>query len=98
MKKVTLKQGRYSISRERDGRGDAGMMLQSLDPKTGEQVGENGDIIMGCAIQCGSFFAGTYSSQDWWLTTPVTEFIEISEDKSMVKFRTGNSIYIAKSF
>jgi hypothetical protein len=61
-------------------------------------IGENGEIHVGCSIQCGNFYARSYSGQDWWLTTDVTEILETNEDNSYVKFKTGNSVYIAKSF
>ena len=95
---IKLNGGRYSLKRERDGRGDSGPMFRSIDPSTGKKKGEEGEIHMGCAIQCGTFFARSYSAQDWWLTTPVTEILEISDDGNTVKFKTGNSIYIARAF
>jgi hypothetical protein len=93
---IKLKRGRYSLRRVRDGMGDSGHMLRALDPKTAEQVGENGDIAIGCAVQCGSIYARSYQHQDWWLTTPITEILEISDDKDYVKFKTGNSLYELK--
>ncbi len=39
----------------------------------------------------GSITARTYSDQDYWLTTVVTEIIEDKGD--YVKFKTGNSVY-----
>ena len=98
MEKVRLgKERRYSLSRTRDGAGDSGMMLRSLDPKTGNQAGEFGDIVVGHVIQCGTQFARTFGS-DWWMTTPVTEIISVNEDKTEVVFKTGNSEYKARSF
>ena len=87
-----LKNGTYYLDRETDASGDYGPMLKSLNSK-GEQVGENGELHFGCAIQCGSFFARTMQWQDWWLTTPITEFIEISQDGKYCKFKTKNSVY-----
>ena len=69
---VKLKPGHYYMSREGDGAGDSGTMLRSLD-ETGKQVGENGELHLGCSIQCGSHFARTMQWQDWWLTTPILE-------------------------
>ena len=39
----------------------------------------------------GSATARTYSDQDYWLTTPVTEILEDEGDR--VLFKTGNSTY-----
>lgn len=89
--------GPYSLIRERDGVGESGQMLKSINPKTGKQEGENGEVILGCALQCGSFYARTYQVQDWWLTTPVTEILEQAEDGAWVKVKTGNSVYMVKS-
>jgi hypothetical protein len=47
----------------------------------------------------GSVTARSYSNQDWWLTTPITEILEEEERKGgedegyYCKFKTGNSIY-----
>ena len=92
MTSITLAGSTYHLSRERDGAGDSGPMLNAINP-SGERVGENGELHLGCSVQCGSFYARTMQWQDWWLTTPITEFLEISEDKTKVKFKTGNSIY-----
>ena len=102
---IKLKPGKYSLSREGDGAGDSGPRLMSLtDPDKKDfhydeliRVGENGEIHVGCRIECGSINGRTYSEQDFWLTTPVTEILEVSEDKDYVKFKTGNSTYIVKS-
>lgn len=91
--KVVVKRGRYRLARDRDGAGDAGFSLVSLDPITGERVGEHGELHLGARIQCGSHYARSYTYQDWWMTTAITEFLEVSEDNSYVKFKTGNSVY-----
>jgi hypothetical protein len=49
----------------------------------------------------GSPYARTYSRQDWWQTTPITEILEerIEEDGTeYVRFKTGNSEYEWKKF
>lgn len=104
---ISLGQGSYSLHRERDGAGDSGTIFKSLRWPEGKeactlneltQVGEIGEIHLGCAIYCGSVYARSYSQQDWWLTTPVTEFLDVKDDgvNIEVRFRTENSIYIAK--
>jgi hypothetical protein len=54
--------------------------------------------VVGCSLLVGSVTARTYSSQDYWLTTVVTEIIEERKDKDgyleFVRFKTLNSEYI----
>jgi len=91
---------RYSLVRERDGAGDSGPMLMPFDWSKRAEVGKNGTIQIGLGVKCGSIYGRTFSNQDWWLTTPVTEIIEQGKDKdgSWVKFRTGNSVYTVRGF
>lgn len=53
--------------------------------------------VVGCSLLVGSVTARSYSDQDYWLTTVVTEIIEekLSEDGfiELVKFKTQNSLY-----
>ena len=44
-----------------------GPMLESINPETLETT--SGVIKVGCRIRCGSIYARTYASQDWWLTS-----------------------------
>ena len=46
---------------------------------------------VGCSLLVGSVTARSYSDQDYWLTTKVTEIVE--ESAISVKFKTENSIY-----
>lgn len=52
---------------------------------------------IGCSVLIGSVTARSYSSQDYWLTTPVTEIIEERRNEEglleYVRFRTKNSEY-----
>lgn len=79
----------YRIS---DGAGDSGSMSIAFG------LDENGKVVemgnrpkLGCLMRVGSLTARSYSRQDYWTTTPVTEILEETED--YVKFKTGNSIY-----
>ena len=53
--------------------------------------------VVGCSLLVGSVTARSYSDQDYWLTTVVTEIIEekLTEDGfiELVKFKTQNSLY-----
>ncbi len=75
-----------------DGTGDSGAMSIAY------KVDEHGKMIemgnrpkVGCYMRVGSVTARSYSFQDYWTTTLVTEIIEERED--YVKFKTGNSVY-----
>ena len=77
------------LIRERDGEGYFGSRVESFDPVTGKLVGDR--PMVGCALRVGTMTAGTYSSRDWWMTTPITEII--SEDDNEIRFKTKNSTY-----
>lgn len=47
--------------------------------------------IVGCSLLVGSVTARSYSSQDYWLTTLITEIVE--ETNEYILFKTENSIY-----
>lgn len=81
------------LTRVTDGAGDSGSLVQSIewneDGTFKQVVGDR--PIVGCSMLVGSVTARSYSDQDYWLTTRVTEIMEESEE--YVKFRTDNSIY-----
>jgi hypothetical protein len=88
------------LRRTRDGAGDAGARSEAIawneDGTFKEIVGRRPTI--GCSLLVGSVVARSYSNQDFWLTTPVTEILEEEErtgeeDGYYCKFKTGNSIY-----
>jgi len=95
--KLKLKQGKYSVVRISDNSGDSGPILMSLD-ENGDQVGDNGELHVGCNVQCGSIYARTFQQQDYWLTTEITEIFDVNEDKTYAKFKTKNSLYEVESF
>lgn len=76
-------------------------MLVPVDLDTGKE-GESGLIEVGKSIKCGSYFARSYSYQDWWMTTPVTAIYDYEEDAvegtSSCKVKTGNSVYTCRGF
>lgn len=81
------------ITRVTDGKGDMGGLSQAI------KWNENGtfkEVIserptIGCSMLVGSVTARSYSDQDYWLTTEITEILEESDD--YVKFKTKNSEY-----
>ena len=89
---------KYALVRERDGAGDSGPMSEAawLDEDGKVQVEENARPRVGVAMKVGTYFARTMSSQDWWMTTPITEILE--DEGNRVRFRTGNSVYVWKCF
>ncbi len=93
----------YWMHRTRDGMGDSGSMSMALVPT----YDENGKVVdveyvnnarpqVGYVMRVGSGIARSYSAQDWWQTTVITEIIEDTVDENggeYVRFKTGNSIY-----
>ena len=93
----------YWMYRERDSSGDSGGMSMALVP-TYDENGKVTDIEyihnarpqVGYVMRVGSILGRSYSAQDWWQTTAISEILEdtINEDGSeYVRFKTGNSIY-----
>lgn len=85
------------LRRKSDGAGDSGANSQAIQWKedgTFDKVVSDRPTI-GCSMLVGSVTARSYSRQDYWLTTPVTEILEEKEDDNglYVMFKTGNSIY-----
>lgn len=95
---VKLNPGKYSLIRQRDGAGDAGPVLICYKIENGQMVDrqENGVLKVGYNVECGSITARTYSAQDYWLTTEITEFIDVDPEGNSCTFKTGNSVYEAK--
>jgi len=83
----------YSLSRVGDLRGDSGGMSQAIKWKEDGTVDEivSDRPTLGCSMRVGSITARSYSDQDWWLTTEVTEIL--IDEVDYVKFKTGNSLY-----
>lgn len=86
------------LKRLSDNKGDQGSLSQAIawnEDGSFKEVLSNKPII-GCSMLVGSQSARSYSSQDYWLTTLVTEIIEEKTDENdrlYVKFKTENSIY-----
>ncbi len=83
------------LKRIGDGAGDQGSTSQAI---LWDNEGKLKTIVshkptVGCSMLVGSPNARTYLSQDYWLTTIVTEILEESSDETYVKFKTGNSTY-----
>ena len=81
------------LSRIPDGAGDEGARSEAIkwndDGTMDKVVGRKPTV--GCSMLVGSLTSRSYSRQDYWLTTVVTEILEDTED--YVKFKTENSIY-----
>lgn len=82
----------YKIIRERDEVGDSGNMSTALWIEGDEVKYEhNARPRVGVALRVGSLIARSYSYQDYWQTSIITEILEDTENR--VRFRTGNSVY-----
>lgn len=94
--RVDLPEGKYRLSRLADRRGDSGPWIEAFDWTTRQGV-EQRALLLGKGVRCGSPYGRTLHAHDWWLCTPITEFLEISDDKKYVKFKTeSGSTYEVK--
>ena len=91
IKVAKLKGGYFYLSREGDQEGDCGPMLLSLKPISLDKKGKNGEVHVGCHIQCGSLTERSFQWQDFWITTPVVKILEVHDKE--IRFQTRNSIY-----
>ena len=92
---------RYSLVRDDGVVGDSGPMCQILDAESYKPIPGETYPRVGCGVRVGSLYGRTFSSQDWWQTSPVLEIIDESVDDDghrSVKFRTRSSIYNWKEF
>jgi len=85
------------LIRESDGEGESGARSEAIqwnEDGTFDKVISNRPVV-GCSMLVGSVTARSYSTQDYWLTTKVTEILEEKEENGIlyVRFKTGNSIY-----
>jgi hypothetical protein len=92
---------KYSLYREDGFVGDSGPMCEILDSESYKPIKGEHYPSIGCGVRVGSFNGRTYSNQDWWQTSPVTEILEESVDDEgyrTVKFKTRSSVYHWKEF
>jgi hypothetical protein len=92
---------RYSLVRDSDGSGDSGLMCEILDAESYKPIPDVTYPRIGCGVRVGSLNARTYTGQDWWQTSPVTEIIQETindEGYWTVKFKTRSSTYTWKEF
>jgi len=100
-----------SLKRTSDGMGDSGSMSMALwlsDIAEGvEQRSTQHEARprVGVAMRVGSRASRSFSAQDWWQTTLITEILEESSEQTedgdtveVVRFKTGNSTYVWKKF
>ena len=87
----------YNLYRIPDEKGDTGGSSKAI---AWNEDGTLKDVIdykpiVGCSMQVGSVTARSYSNQDWWMTTEVTEILEEikNDDTHYIRFKTGNSEY-----
>jgi hypothetical protein len=83
----------YILKRCSDGVGDSGGMSDAIfiDVDDTVRVEHNARPRLGARMRIGSTFARSYSHQDYWTMTPITEIID--DSPNYVKFRTSNSVY-----
>ncbi len=94
----------YSLYRTRDEAGDSGNMSMALwkDPVSGEIESEHNAVPrVGVVMRVGSSYARSYSGQDYWQTTYISEILEDRNEEDgthYIRFKTGNSEYEWRSF
>lgn len=92
---------RYSLYREDGLVGDNGPMCEILDAENYQPIPDVTYPRVGCGVRVGSPYGRSYSSQDWWQTSPVTEILQETIDDEghrTMKFKTRSSTYIWKEF
>jgi len=92
---------RYSLIRQDRHAGDSGLMCEILDNESYKPIPGETYPRVGCGVRVGSPFARSYSAQDWWQTSPITEITdEWTDDKGFrhMRFKTKNSTYIWEEF
>ena len=92
---------KYSLVREDRQAGDSGPLCEILDAESGMPIPGETYPRVGCGVRVGSIYSRSYSGQDYWQTTPITEILHESIDDAgywAVKFKTKNSIYTWKEF
>lgn len=82
-----------TLKRVGDGAGDSGARVDAIawnEDGTFKEIVAH-EPVVGCSLMVGSISARSYSSQDYWLTTPITKILEQRE--GYCKFATENSEY-----
>ena len=88
---------RYALSRIDGTAGDSGPLCEILDSESYKPIPGETYPRVGCGVRVGSPYARSYSAQDWWQTSPITEILEETVDRDgyrIVKFKTRNSVYV----
>lgn len=83
----------YFMYRIGDNAGDSGAMstIYWRDDNNLLQYEDNARPRVGVWIKVGSLYARSYTAQDYWMTTPITEIVE--DRDGYVRFKTRNSEY-----
>lgn len=85
------------LRRIRDGAGDEGARVEAISWNEDGSFKEVVDDkpVVGCSLLVGSVTARTFSTKDYWITTPIISILEqVQTDEGLyVKFTTENSSY-----
>ncbi len=82
--------GRVTLTRERDGVGDAGSMLLAVHPD--EPVTETllHVVAVGYSCRVGALGTRTFGGQDYWQTTPVARILGAAADGTYCRFERAS--------
>ena len=92
---------KYSLVRQDGSAGDSGPLCEIIDGESWTVIPGETYPKLGCGVRVGSIYARSYSGQDYWQTTPITEITDewIDDDGyKHMRFKTKNSTYIWKEF
>lgn len=88
---------KYTLRRLSDKKGDSGQLSEAIqwNPNGTYSSTISDRPVIGCSMLVGSVYARSYSTQDFWLTTPIIEIIKEIKDENFdyVRFKTENSEY-----
>lgn len=97
----------YYLYRTSDNMGDSGQMSDAYHWPNGQENAVYAEVIhnskpfVGSVIRVGTPFSRSFTDQDWWQTSMITEILEEwtdEENAECVRFKTTNSEYIWKNF
>ena len=81
------------IEKNNTNKGDSGGLYILFRMDENGEIEKRSDIrpTVGWAVRVGSPYARSYSSKDYWTTTPIVEVLSDSPDEVVFKTRSGST-------